>query len=1031
MPDKEQTAKQYAGVMVSSTFNDLQEHRAALMDALRKQELHAIGMETKIPETDDDVISASLRMVRESSAYIGLISHRYGQIKEDAERNEHGYSVTRLEYEEAKKLGLPILIFIMGDDHDVKKSQIETDAHKIQELEAFKKEAKDKRIYVVFESIEDFKSQVVHYIEKLHKAIEKRKSPPTHTSVPEHINTPRHQKNHIPSPPHFYAEPRYLGSHQFVGRRAELERLDDWAVEADPHPVLLFEAIGGTGKSMLTWEWTRKHALKNRAWTGCFWYSFYERGAVMADFCRHALAYMTGEPLDNLKKKKTPEMTKLLLQELQTKPWLLILDGLERVLVAYNRIDAAQLRDEELDTPVDAIIDRDPCNAIRPEDDELLRLLATAAPSKILVSTRLTPRILLNSSGLVIPGVLRVPLPGLRPADAEELFCNCGIKGDGKAIQAYLKTHCDCHPLVIGVLAGLVNNYLPDRGNFGAWAANNELNLADLDLTQKRNHILGAALNDLPDKSRELLSTLAMLSESVDYPMLAAFNPHLPPEPQKVPKPKRLESLLGWSSKSEKWKKYEEALQTRLRSPEYLVAPQKLTKTVKDLESRGFIQYDANTRHYDLHPVVRGVAAGGLQAEEKNQYGQQVVDYFSQKIQSPYEEAETLEDLSVGIQMIQTLLKMGRYQEACNLYGGGFADALLFNLEANEVNLSLLKPFFNHDWTRLPAMLKKSNAAYLTIIAGNILNRFGQRKAAIAAYAAGLGHRLEQEDWANVRICLNNIATTLSLANRFVKSEQYECLCLELAKLSNNKEGLFRARLNYFSTLVSMGKWKEAEEMWQSLDAMGRSWGRNIYRPGGAEYPYCQLLFQKGDLKEKDLAHAEKLAAEGRNRQGVRSLWYLRGEWHMEQQEWAKAAHSFQEAIRMAREVGIPDEDAETQLALARFHLGQLDHPIAEAERLSQVKDRAHVALAQLWLLIGNQEQAQKHALEAYTWAWADGEPYVRRYYLNKAMELLEELNVAIPKLAPYDPEKDEKIPLEDELRAAIARLRAEKEGKS
>jgi hypothetical protein len=58
--------------------------------------------------------------------------------------------------------------------------------------------------------------------------------------------------------------------------------------------VLLFDAIGASGKSMLTWEWTTGHATKVRGdWAGRFWYSFYERGAVMAAFCR-ALAYVTG-----------------------------------------------------------------------------------------------------------------------------------------------------------------------------------------------------------------------------------------------------------------------------------------------------------------------------------------------------------------------------------------------------------------------------------------------------------------------------------------------------------------------------------------------------------------------------------------------------------------------------------------------------------------------------------------------------------------------------------------------------------------
>ncbi len=66
----------------------------------------------------------------------------------------------------------------------------------------------------------------------------------------------------IPTAPAFYAEPDYIGSHQFVGRQAELDALSDWANRSDPTNLLLFEAIGGNGKSMLTWEWTIWHATK-------------------------------------------------------------------------------------------------------------------------------------------------------------------------------------------------------------------------------------------------------------------------------------------------------------------------------------------------------------------------------------------------------------------------------------------------------------------------------------------------------------------------------------------------------------------------------------------------------------------------------------------------------------------------------------------------------------------------------------------------------------------------------------------------
>ena len=99
---------------------------------------------------------------------------------------------------------------------------------------------------------------------------------------------------------------------------------------------------------------------------------------------------------------------------------------------------------------------------------------------------------------------------------------------------------------------------------------------------------------------------------------------------------------------------------------------------------------DHPSKRHDLHPVVRGVASGGLRPEEIDRYGQRVVDHFSERAYSPYDEAETLEDLRDGLYVVRTLLKMGRYRQACDAYKGDLSNALFFNLEARAEVLSLL-----------------------------------------------------------------------------------------------------------------------------------------------------------------------------------------------------------------------------------------------------------------------------------------------------------------------------------------------------
>jgi hypothetical protein len=74
--------RQYLGVMVSSMFRDLREHRAAPMRAIEGQELHTVEMEQDAALPDGAVVDTSLRKVQHASAYVSVISHLYGQIPE-------------------------------------------------------------------------------------------------------------------------------------------------------------------------------------------------------------------------------------------------------------------------------------------------------------------------------------------------------------------------------------------------------------------------------------------------------------------------------------------------------------------------------------------------------------------------------------------------------------------------------------------------------------------------------------------------------------------------------------------------------------------------------------------------------------------------------------------------------------------------------------------------------------------------------------------------------------------------------------
>lgn len=181
--EKDQTPKpiSFKGVMVSSTFTDLEEHRAALIKAIKAHGFTDIAMENDSAKPDVDVIESSLQMIRDASAYVGVISHKYGQTPVCPIRNRQQLSITELEFNEALRLGRPILLFIMGEDHPTKKSDFEIDPIKSKKLDAFRQQAKQMgskstvhRVYATFQTLEQFKEQIHISLAKLHKHLDKQ-----------------------------------------------------------------------------------------------------------------------------------------------------------------------------------------------------------------------------------------------------------------------------------------------------------------------------------------------------------------------------------------------------------------------------------------------------------------------------------------------------------------------------------------------------------------------------------------------------------------------------------------------------------------------------------------------------------------------------------------------------------------------------------------------------------------------------------------------------------------------------------------
>jgi Domain of unknown function (DUF4062) len=526
-------------VMLSSTFRDLIAEREAARDAILGQEMLPLLMEVGPPMPDRGIITNSLAMVDKADIYVVLISHyRYGQVIEDADLNPQKLSVTELEFRRAEERGLPLCIFLQDDSILAPVADVLKEAANHDKLLAFRARSNNpKRINSQFGDAKDIKASLTQCLARL-KAILAESRP---TIPPDETQRPA-APGLLGPPPAFVARPPYTPGHAFEGRKQELTLLDDWVHGHDP--VLVLEAIGGMGKSTLAWHWVSAHvpAQSTPSWKGRLWYSFYERGADMREFAVTALAYMTQQPPEALRKWPEEKITDELLFELQGQPWLLVLDGLERVLAAYHRSDAAQARDDNIEGYT-GFEGSKPADCIRPADDDLLRRLAASGPSRLLMTSRLMPHALWADYAPRM-GVRHEALHGLAPGDAEAMLRRAQITGDGERMQRYLNQTVGGHPLVVGFVAGLVRNALWAGMNFDRWVddprGGGAVNLADPELKQRQTHILKQAFDGLEPDALALMARLGMLSGAVGLDVLEALNPRRPDPPEVVPEPQEV-----------------------------------------------------------------------------------------------------------------------------------------------------------------------------------------------------------------------------------------------------------------------------------------------------------------------------------------------------------------------------------------------------------------------------------------------------------------------------------------------------------
>ena len=101
-------------IYLSSTYQDLAEHRAAVDQTLRQMGHDVIGMEQYVAEGAKP-LARCLDDVALADLYVVIVGWRYGYAPKD-QPPPGGLSITELEYRHAMKVGRPVLAFLLDPE---------------------------------------------------------------------------------------------------------------------------------------------------------------------------------------------------------------------------------------------------------------------------------------------------------------------------------------------------------------------------------------------------------------------------------------------------------------------------------------------------------------------------------------------------------------------------------------------------------------------------------------------------------------------------------------------------------------------------------------------------------------------------------------------------------------------------------------------------------------------------------------------------------------------------------------------------
>jgi hypothetical protein len=772
-------------------------------------------------------------------------------------------------------------------------------------------------------------------------------------------NSARHSRRQRAVPPEPYVAHPYTllpKMSRFVGREEALGRLTEWVSDSrsDAYSarVLSVVAMGGMGKSAVAWTWFNDIApMAMDPRCGRLWWSFYSSDAGFDHFVSRALGYVTRRSQEEIAAIPAADREEELLAVLDVEPHLIVLDGVERLLLAHVDPDPGDLADDDAHVEAagrDAGILGLPESAATsfvgqarlratadPRIGAFLRRLAGVGAARILITSRLHPADLQLESGEPVPGAHVYFLDGLSDEDSVALWRAFGVGGETADLIALFRTFGN-YPLLVRALAGEVRRFAPAPGDLNAWRATHpDFDPLGLPVAKRRSHVLRYAFSGLSPLEQLVLRTIAAFRSPVRGDTMVAL-------------------LVNGTP----------------RSPDEVA----LEAALAELDDRGLVGWDGESDHYDLHPVVRGVAWSATDPESRQDILNRQVDYLEAR-PLPTRPAARVTDLSETIELYHTLIQLRRADDAVELMRDRLLDPLL-HLGACQQTGELAQEFIRE--LGMPSIpdsdieLEPADRYLMIMVMALAFDLSGQPRRAADTFAHFTD--LVADGPAELRDGIAALsAVTLCRTGELTAAEEHARTALATTCSSLDEEPFALQALACSLTL--RGREDQA--------------GALLYDPRMAErFPYNGLALAelgRAALDRGDIAAARRRSAAldriataaGDLLSNLRAT-LLRGSVHGYLRDDDPADALLHGALLQARHHQLHDAEADALVALARWTEAAGQHDLARMYALDAIEvarphglvlrhtDALNV-LSRLDLDAGDLDQAGATALEAYT----------------------------------------------------------------